>query len=112
MAGQSDRKGSGRPPPPRNSSQLVSAVVWASQLKNKVEQSQSIVEKVLPGVSGIEKFKSGAQELKLHLDDYSKDQFKRWSDDLLESLRYCCIPCIGHPRWTDRMMLPCDAYVC
>jgi hypothetical protein len=49
MAGTSDRKSAGHPVPLRNTSQLVGALVWSSQLKNKVEQSQNIVEKVLPG---------------------------------------------------------------
>ncbi len=74
------------PPAGKNLSETVRGLVYAKQEENRVQQTISVVGKVLAGVNGIQGFDRAASDLLKSVQDFAKQLFEGWSTDMNDAI--------------------------
>jgi dynein heavy chain 2 len=71
-----------KPPLANNMSEVVSSILWARQLSQKVDSNKKLCQSMLGDLRNIEKYNTLCEEFAVGIKEFENEQFKKWRDDI------------------------------
>jgi len=75
-----------RPPQTNNASDVVSAIVWARQLSQKILSNMKVAQSLFGDLASLQKYESECKELCSQIKNYEDDLFNKWSANISKAL--------------------------
>ncbi|XP_067663541.1 cytoplasmic dynein 2 heavy chain 1-like isoform X1 [Haliotis asinina] len=69
-------------PKGKNLPDVVNSIIYVRQLEAKVDETKQVAEALLGDLTGFDKFRRDATELRDELESWRKDQFDEWTRDI------------------------------
>lgn len=87
-AGQSMEQipGIEKPPQTNNSSDVISAIVWARQISSKIQSNQKVAQSLFGDLASLQKYESECQDICASIKAYEDDKFGRWRQGIEKAL--------------------------
>mmetsp|Transcript_23934 Transcript_23934/g.36629 ORF Transcript_23934/g.36629 Transcript_23934/m.36629 type:complete len:142 (+) Transcript_23934:1264-1689(+) len=76
-----------KPPQCQNVSPVISAIIWARQLFQKIDSNMVAAKGLFSDVPALKKLIQEAQDLRQNISSYEKRQFEEWQNNIINVLK-------------------------